>query len=144
MYVSKYGNDLLSSRTVVLRLPDGAEWKMGLSRSGGRVWLKNGWQEFARNYCLSCGTFMVFRYAGTCCFEVVIFDLSCTEIEYPRLHNAGGCSRTHGESHEQVDVDEEGEGECWSDDDASVQIMDVASDDDNAGDETGSSCSLHI
>ncbi|XP_022740304.1 B3 domain-containing protein LOC_Os12g40080-like isoform X2 [Durio zibethinus] len=82
-FVRKYGNGL--SSPVVLMVPGGATWHVELTKSDGVVWLQNGWQEFAEHYSLKYGHLLVFRYEGNCKFQVLIFDMSASEIEYPYI-----------------------------------------------------------
>ncbi|GLU13643.1 hypothetical protein SLE2022_302670 [Rubroshorea leprosula] len=113
-FVRKYGNGMLSS--VVLEVPSGAVWRVGLTRSDGRVWLQCGWNEFAEYYSLKYGHFLVFRYEGNCNFHVLIFDTSASEIEYPNF------SSRHGRGcilYKEFQEPEIGEAE----DDVSVEIL---------------------
>ncbi|OMO62290.1 hypothetical protein COLO4_33145 [Corchorus olitorius] len=77
----KYGNQLPSP--VHLEVPSGQVWKVELTKSDSKVWLQKGWQQFAEHYSLQSGHFVVFRYKGNARFDVVIFDTTATEIEYP-------------------------------------------------------------
>lgn len=70
------------SNLAFLKLPSGAEWKVEMTEHDGEVWLKKGWQEFAKFYSVKQGHFLVFRYKGNSHFHVLIFDASATEIEY--------------------------------------------------------------
>lgn len=59
---------------------------MELRTSNDSVWLEKGWPDFLNFYSIKHGDFLVFRHKlGSCSneFDVVIFDKSCTEIEYP-------------------------------------------------------------
>ncbi|KAI8542286.1 hypothetical protein RHMOL_Rhmol08G0127200 [Rhododendron molle] len=87
-FISQYGNNL--GNNVFLKVPSGAVWKVELERSNGVVWMCNGWKEFAKYYSIGFGHLLVFRYDGNCNFNVLIFDTSASEIEYP-------VSATHGE-----------------------------------------------
>lgn len=77
----KYGEEL--QRHVQLKAPDGAAWRVDVQRKGGKVWLRNGWPEFATYYSLCFGHCILFEYQGNCNLKVVKFDKSATEIEYP-------------------------------------------------------------
>ncbi|KAJ7954542.1 B3 domain-containing protein [Quillaja saponaria] len=81
MFVIQYGKHL--ANPVILKLPNGAEWRVNWTKSDGEVWLQDGWKEFAEHYSLGHGHLLVFRYEGTSCFRVLIFDMSALEIEYP-------------------------------------------------------------
>ena len=69
---------------VVLKLPCGSQWKLGLTKSSdGKVWIDKGWPEFSKQYSIARGHLLVFRYEGNSQFSVVIFDTTTTEIDYP-------------------------------------------------------------
>ncbi|XVF17770.1 hypothetical protein REPUB_Repub10bG0152100 [Reevesia pubescens] len=82
-FVRKYG-DCLSS-PVLLKVPSGDTWQVELTKSDGDIWLQNGWQEFAQHYSQKYGHLLVFKYEGNGNFQVLIFDMSATEIEYPYI-----------------------------------------------------------
>ncbi|GMN24726.1 hypothetical protein TIFTF001_000682 [Ficus carica] len=79
-----YGRNL--SKEVVVELPCGSTWKMGLKNgvgaTNGIVWLDDGWREFANHYSLKRGHLLVFRYEGNSKFHVVICDITTCEIDY--------------------------------------------------------------
>ncbi|XVF15647.1 hypothetical protein REPUB_Repub09cG0172500 [Reevesia pubescens] len=82
-FVRKYGS-CLSISSVILIVPSGATWHVGLTKSDDNgVWLQHGWQEYAEHYSLKHGHLLVFKYEGNCNFQVLIFDKSATEIDYP-------------------------------------------------------------
>ncbi|XP_059639689.1 B3 domain-containing transcription factor VRN1-like [Cornus florida] len=81
VFMKNYGKNL--SNPVFLNVPSGAEWKVELVHSDGKVWLQNGWQEFKEYYSIGSGHVLVFRYDGNSHFHVLIFDMSASEIEYP-------------------------------------------------------------
>ncbi|KAL4303819.1 hypothetical protein GQ457_10G003150 [Hibiscus cannabinus] len=93
-------------------------------RSHGRTWsvrirdrrFEDGWGDFAKDHDLHVGDFLVFGYGGNLVFDVVVFDTSACQREYPpsatkpkhqnksstkesteRLH--GSTSVGHGSSH---------------------------------------------
>lgn len=114
----KYGTGIPSQ--IELRVPSGAVWKVGLTKSEGNVWLQHGWREFAEHYSLKFGHFLVFRYEGSCNFHVVICDTSSSEINYPHVSNI---SNNHGENR-NLDVHlHEVKVEEVEDDDVSVEIL---------------------
>lgn len=80
-----YGRNL--SKEVVVELPCGSTWKMGLKNgvgaTNGIVWLDDGWREFANHYSLKRGHLLVFRYEGNSKFHVVICDITICDIDYP-------------------------------------------------------------
>lgn len=59
-FVTKYG-DTLSSQ-VYIKLPSGLEWKLGLTKSDGKVWIDKDWKKFADYYSIGRGDLLVFRY----------------------------------------------------------------------------------
>lgn len=70
--------------SIVLTVPNGAVWRMGLKRSNGSVWLEKGWLEFANFYSVEQGFFIFFTHEGVdSCFRVRIFNKSSLEIDYP-------------------------------------------------------------
>ncbi|XP_031742404.1 B3 domain-containing transcription factor VRN1 isoform X2 [Cucumis sativus] len=84
MFIKSYGKLLSSS--VILKLPDGREWKIGLTTSdNGAVWLEKGWDKFSEHYCLEYGFLLVFKLLnsrGTSSFKVNIFNTTAMETEY--------------------------------------------------------------
>lgn len=69
---------------ICLKVADGREWNVGLTKKNGRVWFHNGWQKFVEFYSIGFEYFLVFKYVcQSSTFHVVIFDLTATEIEYP-------------------------------------------------------------
>ncbi|XP_037494864.1 B3 domain-containing transcription factor VRN1 [Jatropha curcas] len=85
-FVRKYGNNLPSS--IVLTVPSCAKWQVELIKSDGEIWLQNGWQEFVEYYALTVGSLLVFEYdERNCRFNVIIFDKSALEINYPYTVN---------------------------------------------------------
>lgn len=82
-FVRKYRKQLHVG--VHLSVPRGAVWHVDLVGDGDKVWLQNGWPEFARFYSLSFGHFLVFKYQGNSRFDVFIYDSRGTEIDYPMV-----------------------------------------------------------
>ncbi|XP_071724891.1 B3 domain-containing transcription factor VRN1-like [Rutidosis leptorrhynchoides] len=81
MFVRKYGSDL--SSPVVLKVPTGAEWKVGFEKSDhGEIWLQSGFFEFMEHYSIVYGHLLVFKYDGNSKFSITIYDSTATEIEY--------------------------------------------------------------
>ncbi|KAJ1440371.1 DNA-binding barrel domain superfamily [Sesbania bispinosa] len=94
------------SNPIFLKPPDGTEWKVYCSKVDGDIWLQEGWKEFSTHYSLDYGHMVLFKYKGTCHFEVHIFDKTTLEIQYP----------FHANQDEQDNIDQ------ISDD--SVEILD--------------------
>ncbi|XP_022774254.1 B3 domain-containing transcription factor VRN1-like isoform X2 [Durio zibethinus] len=114
-FVRKYGSGI--SSPVFLKVPSGAIWQVKLTKSNAEMWLQSGWREFVEHHSLELHDFVVFRYEGNCLFNVVIFDKSASEIEYP-INSCQTRAEIHNfEEHSQVPATEE-------DDDTSVEILD--------------------
>ncbi|EOX91271.1 AP2/B3-like transcriptional factor family protein, putative [Theobroma cacao] len=127
-FVKRYGNGM--SSPALLRVPNDEVWKVEPTKCDGKVWLKNGWQEFSNHYSLEYGHFLVFRYEGFCNFHVVIFDRSASEIEYPYGSNN---HRQHKELPEQK-IEE-------SEDADSLQILEDISPSRKTGEKSHLPCS---
>ncbi|XP_031388778.1 B3 domain-containing protein At3g18960-like [Punica granatum] len=84
-FVRKYGKDLSLSNAVILKVPNGDAWEVELRKGASDVWLQKGWLDFANFYSIKHGYFLVFKYepGSSNGFDVVVFDKSATEIEYP-------------------------------------------------------------
>ncbi|KAJ8763417.1 hypothetical protein K2173_002300 [Erythroxylum novogranatense] len=79
-FIKKYGNDF--STTVRLAAPGGHAWAIGLVKADNKVWLHENWHEFVERYSIRVGYFLVFRYEGHTFFNVHIFNLPASEINY--------------------------------------------------------------
>ncbi|KAL5557177.1 hypothetical protein UlMin_039413 [Ulmus minor] len=82
-FVRLHGNSL--SNSVILKIPCGSEWTIGLEKKDLKVWLFKGWSDFSKYYCLKIGYLIVFRYEGASHFRVSIFDKSTFRINYPTI-----------------------------------------------------------
>ncbi|KAE8651937.1 hypothetical protein Csa_005915 [Cucumis sativus] len=85
-FVREYGLKALLKDQICLKVRDGKEWNVGLTKSnnGTRVWLHYGWEKLVGFYSVKSGYFLVFKYENPSpSFYVVIFDHTATEIEYP-------------------------------------------------------------
>ncbi|CAL5191853.1 unnamed protein product [Lathyrus oleraceus] len=80
-FVNKYGECL--PKAICLKTPNGADWKISLVKSDGKIWFEKGWKDFANYHSLSHGHLLVFKYERTSHFEVRVFDKSAVEITYP-------------------------------------------------------------
>ena len=115
-FVMEHGNCLAES--VLVKVPSGVEWRIGLTRCDSEVWLEKGWPEFAKFYSLDHGYLLVFSCEGDySSLQVQIFGRNTLEIDY-------SMSSSHGEREEH---EEEEEDDDDDDDDASVEILDVIS-----------------
>ncbi|CAK8575779.1 unnamed protein product [Lathyrus sativus] len=79
-FVRKYGGDI--SPIVTLTVPDGSVWRVGLKKEDNKFWFLNGWHEFVQNYSVGVGYLLLFRYEGKSSFNVNIFCLATSEINY--------------------------------------------------------------
>ncbi|KAK7407638.1 hypothetical protein VNO78_09612 [Psophocarpus tetragonolobus] len=80
-FTRKYGDEM--SNPLFLKPPDGSEWKIHLTKHDGEIWFQKGWKEFAMYYSLDHGHLLFFEYKRTSHFDVLIFDNSAVEIDYP-------------------------------------------------------------
>ncbi|KAK7310188.1 hypothetical protein RJT34_07527 [Clitoria ternatea] len=80
-FTRKYGDGM--SNPVLLKLPDGTEWKINWRKIDDGIWFQKGWKEFATYYSLGHGHLLLFEYKRTSHFDVKIFDISALEIDYP-------------------------------------------------------------
>lgn len=83
-FLRKFGGEL--STFANLSVPDGSVWRISLKKADNKVWLHDGWKEFVQRYSISIGCFLVFKYEGNSSFNVHIFNLAVSEINY-RLGN---------------------------------------------------------
>ena len=74
--VNLCGDSLSSS--VILELPCGLRWEVGLTKCHGKVWIDKGWTDFLKFYSLGHGDLIVFKYEGNSQLHVLIFDKSTT------------------------------------------------------------------
>ncbi|KAF1885078.1 hypothetical protein Lal_00028967 [Lupinus albus] len=79
-FLSKYGGEL--SATANLYVPDGTVWYIGLKNADKKIWFLDGWPEFVQRYSVGVGYLLVFRYEGKSSFNVHIFNLATSEINY--------------------------------------------------------------
>ncbi|KMT08569.1 hypothetical protein BVRB_6g138490 [Beta vulgaris subsp. vulgaris] len=92
VFMKNYGIDLTD--IVYLNIPTGKIWKVKLVKEKNtRVWLQNGWPKFVEFYSISHGYALMFRYTGSLRFNVHIFDMSASEIDYPLRTKT--CKRVH-------------------------------------------------
>lgn len=79
-FVKKFRDELSSVAT--LNVPDGHVWHVGIRKSESKLWFHEGWQEFVQHYSIGIGYFLVFRYEGGTTFQVFIYNLTTSEINY--------------------------------------------------------------
>ncbi|XP_057248119.1 B3 domain-containing protein At4g01580 [Beta vulgaris subsp. vulgaris] len=83
-FVKKYGRHLSSD--IYLNVPNSEQpWKVKLEKTNNDIFLGEGWQDVMEFYNVKWGHFLLFRFDGGSIsqFDVDIFDLSATEIDYP-------------------------------------------------------------
>ncbi|KAI9181536.1 hypothetical protein LWI28_015908 [Acer negundo] len=80
-FVRIFGDEL--SNEVTLTVPNGRVWQVGLTKEGRKIWFHDGWHEFVQYHSISTGYFLVFKYGKKSTFNVLIFDLTACEIQYP-------------------------------------------------------------
>ncbi|MCD7472242.1 hypothetical protein HAX54_013268 [Datura stramonium] len=80
-FASSYCKNMLNP--VYLEVPTGEVWEVEVEHCEGQIWLAEGWKDFSNYYSISRGHFLMFGYNARSHFNVIIFDLSAAEIEYP-------------------------------------------------------------
>ncbi|GAB4855322.1 hypothetical protein Ancab_023941 [Ancistrocladus abbreviatus] len=59
---------------VSLKCPSGARWDVELMASGEVMFLLDGWEEFVKACSLKENDILIFKYNGSSCFDVLMFD----------------------------------------------------------------------
>ena len=80
-FASIHGKNL--DDKISLKVPGGSVWPIKLKRQKNKVWLQKGWPEFAEHYSIGFGYLLVFEYQGDSKFQVLVFDPSGLETDYP-------------------------------------------------------------
>ncbi|KAK3195629.1 hypothetical protein Dsin_026939 [Dipteronia sinensis] len=80
-FVRIFGNEF--SNEVTLTVPNGRVWQVGLTKEEQKIWFHDGWHEFVQYHSISTGYFLVFKYGKNSKFNVLIFDMTACEIQYP-------------------------------------------------------------
>lgn len=80
-FVREFGDEL--STVAVITVPNGCSWQVGLEKAENKIWFHDGWEDFVHHHSIQKGYFLVFKYEGDSNFNVIIFDLTATEIMYP-------------------------------------------------------------
>ncbi|KAG6749317.1 hypothetical protein POTOM_046361 [Populus tomentosa] len=114
-FVRLYGKGL--SNKVLLEVPNGTVSEVELFKSDGKIWLQNGWKEFAEHYSLALGSLLVFEYKNSCHFHVLIMDKTAMEIDY-------SFSMTDGDEEPDLEGEFQQPKTEETDDDVSVEILD--------------------
>ncbi|KAL2468393.1 B3 domain-containing transcription factor VRN1-like [Forsythia ovata] len=95
----------------------GGVWCVELEKMEKTVWFHDGWEKFVEDHFIGYGYLLVFTYGGNSNFNVIIFDLTTNEVEYP-LNNSRNFERTKYSTRNSISEKEE-----ISDDD-SVKVLD--------------------
>ncbi|KAI8015383.1 B3 domain-containing transcription factor VRN1, partial [Camellia lanceoleosa] len=103
-FAAKYGNELTS--IVMLTVPNGRIWHLGVEKADNMLWFHDGWKEFAEHHSISCGFFVLFKYEENSKFNVHIFDLTACEIHYPRNTISISEEPSHGKQYPAKDEEE--------------------------------------
>ncbi|MCL7048225.1 hypothetical protein MKW94_007698 [Papaver nudicaule] len=82
-FTMKYGKEL--SDHAIIKVPNGI-WHIVISKAEGELVFENGWPEFMEFYSIRVGHLIVFRYDGNSKFQVHIFGMDTTEIDYYPSH----------------------------------------------------------
>ncbi|KAL6526203.1 hypothetical protein OROMI_029843 [Orobanche minor] len=118
-FMKRYGHNL--PNRVGLKVPSGSTMEVGLNHSNDRTLLQKGWKEFKERYSIGYGQFLMFEYNGKSEFNVLIFDTTALEINYP--------SDADDHSNKRVADDRklpESDGIVESDDDSVVLLEDLS------------------
>ncbi|KAL5714403.1 hypothetical protein ACHQM5_016370 [Ranunculus cassubicifolius] len=81
-FVEKFGHEL--SNVALLKVNDGKNWSLELRKTNNEIAFHNNWLEFVEYYSISVGHLLVFKYYRNSNFRVAIFDMTCSEITYPK------------------------------------------------------------
>eukprot|EP00262_Sarcandra_glabra_P013903 TRINITY_DN3941_c0_g3_i4.p1 TRINITY_DN3941_c0_g3~~TRINITY_DN3941_c0_g3_i4.p1 ORF type:complete len:433 (-),score=61.28 TRINITY_DN3941_c0_g3_i4:193-1491(-) len=103
------------SETVLLMGPSGNAWQVGLADIAGDIFFKNGWPKFVQDHSIKLEEFLLFRYDGNSCFNVLMFDKHGCEKEDSYFVGKFKSSCFHRGSQGQDKTSEE-----------SVEVMDAA------------------
>ncbi|XP_045819389.1 B3 domain-containing transcription factor VRN1-like [Trifolium pratense] len=114
-FTKSYGVSL--SNPVLIKPPDGTNWKVYWKKVNGEIWFEKGWKDFTENYSLQQGCLVLFKYRkGTSNFNVLILGQNAMEIDY------GSSSDTDDD--ESVKIVDEKNNSIDHSDDESVEILD--------------------
>ncbi|XVE49124.1 hypothetical protein DITRI_Ditri01bG0057200 [Diplodiscus trichospermus] len=101
-FVKKYGDELSSIAT--LAVPSGRIWLVELRKDNKRMWLDSGWNVFVEYYSICVGYFLVFKYEGNSHFNVHVYNLKASEINY--LSNSLTNSQEPGRDKHLKDIED--------------------------------------
>ncbi|CAH9102012.1 unnamed protein product [Cuscuta europaea] len=78
------------SDIVKLKLPNGCEWEVHFEQSKDKAWFDDGLDSFIQDNSIGIHFFLLFKYAENSHFNVHVFDLTTTEIDYPSKTSSSG------------------------------------------------------
>ncbi|XP_031249457.1 B3 domain-containing transcription factor VRN1-like [Pistacia vera] len=87
-FARKFWSEL--SGVAKLRVSSGLVWQVGLTKYARKIWFKDGWHNFAETNSIKIGYFVVFKYVKNSTFDVLIFDTTACEIQYPNNRGEPG------------------------------------------------------
>ncbi|KAM0859689.1 hypothetical protein ACQ4PT_047054 [Festuca glaucescens] len=89
--------------------PSSSPWDVDvLFDAAGCIYLGRGWEQFARNYCLQRGSFLLFSFDGDALLTVKVFKLDMCRRHYYYDHDASTSSETSPDpSTDEESTDEE-------------------------------------
>ncbi|XP_026416340.1 B3 domain-containing transcription factor VRN1-like [Papaver somniferum] len=104
-FTVKYGKKLCDN--VIIKVPNGV-WRIGMRKAEGLILFENGWPEFMEFYSIRVGHVILFRYDGNSKFQVHIFGMDATEIDYPSHNDSTNhdaeMTSTHSDEVEVVSI----------------------------------------
>uniref|UniRef100_A0A7N2MJ94 TF-B3 domain-containing protein n=2 Tax=Quercus lobata TaxID=97700 RepID=A0A7N2MJ94_QUELO len=80
-FVREHGDKL--SGVATLAVPNGCTWQVRLEKANNNIWFHGGWRDFVEYHSINYGYFLVFKYKGNSKFNVLVFDMTTSEIKYP-------------------------------------------------------------
>lgn len=80
-FIRMFGKELSSN--VLLTVPNGGVWQVGLEKTNGQIWFNDSLNKFIDYYSIDYGFLLLFKYEGNSSFQVLIFDTTTFEIQYP-------------------------------------------------------------
>ncbi|XP_026428235.1 B3 domain-containing transcription factor VRN1-like [Papaver somniferum] len=106
-FTDKCGTEL--SDNAIIKVPNGGIWHIGLRNAEGVILFQSGWPEFMEFYSICVGHVLLFRYDGNSEFQLHIFGIDATEIEYPshaneNANNEVEMTSTHMDEDEVVSI----------------------------------------
>ena len=60
---------------------------MGLEKANKNIWFCDDWKDFVKYHSICYGYLLVFKYQGNSNFNVLVFNETAIEIQYPLSMN---------------------------------------------------------